>query len=96
MANRYGLSRSRDTADIGRRDLLASFLGASGTVLLEGCRSRDIGLPPGELVGPSVALGHSIRDGLRPSFPEQDLQETQVVIVGGGRRRAGGGSTSPQ
>ena len=84
MGNRDGLARFRNTEDIGRRDLLASFLGASGSVLLEGCQSREIGLPPGELVGPSVALGHSIRDGLRPSFPEHDLQKTQVVIVGGG------------
>ncbi|MBN80166.1 MAG: twin-arginine translocation pathway signal [Planctomycetaceae bacterium] len=84
MGNNYGRSRSRSTQDIGRRDLLASFLGASGTVFLEGCQSRDTGLPPGELVGPSVALGHRIRDGLRPSFSEHDLQETQVVIVGGG------------
>ena len=84
MGNRSGPSRSRSAADLDRRDLLASFLGVSGGVLLEGCQSRDVALPPGELVGPSVGLGHQIRDGLRPSFPEHDLQAVQIVIVGGG------------
>ena len=41
-------------------------------------------LPPGELVGPSDALGHRLRDGWRP-VPAADAWESHgTVIVGGG------------
>jgi protoporphyrinogen oxidase len=65
-----------------RRELLAAFLGAPA--LLAGCSPRVPPLPAGELVGPSVDLGHRLRDGWRPK-PADDAWETvPVVIVGGG------------
>src|SRR5258708_3832585 len=65
-----------------RRELLAAFLGAPA--LLAGCSPRVPPLPAGELVGPSVDLGHRLRDGWRPK-PAGDAWETvPVVIVGGG------------
>lgn len=67
-----------------RRDLLASFLAAP--VAAAACRSgaTDPPLPPGELVGTSVDLGHRLRDGFRPEPPADGWRDVPVVIVGGG------------
>src|SRR5687768_14535122 len=67
-----------------RRDLLVSFLGLPALVTA-GCQSgSDAPLPPGELVGPSDALGHRLRDGWRPVPPADAWERHGTVIVGGG------------
>lgn len=67
-----------------RRDLLAAFLTAP--VAAAACRSGagSLPLPPGELVGPSVDVGHRVRDGFRPEPPADGWIDVPVVIVGGG------------
>lgn len=66
-----------------RRELLAAFLG-SACVTASGCRSDRMQLPPGQLVGASVQLGHRLRD--RPVVPIQPDQwrSYDVVVVGAG------------
>ncbi|MBX9623775.1 MAG: FAD-dependent oxidoreductase [Gemmataceae bacterium] len=67
-----------------RRDLLAAFLGAPALVTA-GCHSDQVPpLPPGELVGPSDALGHRLRDGWRPQPSADAWERHRFVIVGGG------------
>jgi len=67
-----------------RRELLVSFLGSTVALSLSGCPAKWTPLPPGEIVGPSVFLGHRFRDGWRPR-PAADAWETcETVIVGGG------------
>ena len=67
-----------------RRDLLATFLGLPAAVAA-GCRSDSLPpLPPGEIVGPSDALGHRLRDGWRPTPAADAWERHGVVIVGGG------------
>ncbi len=78
--------------EIQRREMLAALLGMPA--LLAGCGSESpviptIGALPGELIGPSVEVGHRIRDGIGPSgnsvTPSADAwEETDTVIVGGG------------
>lgn len=67
-----------------RRDLLAAFLAAP--VAAAACRSNpgSLELPPGELIGPSVDLGHRLRDGFRPEPPADGWIDVPVVIAGGG------------
>lgn len=67
-----------------RRDLLAAFLSAPAAAAA--CRSgaRTPALPPGELVGPAVDVGHRIRDGFRPEPAADDWISVPVAIVGGG------------
>lgn len=83
---------ARETASRGliptmrpsRRDLLATFLGVPALVTA-GCHSESVPpLPPGELVGPSDALGHRLRDGWRPTPAADAWEKHRVVIVGGG------------
>jgi protoporphyrinogen oxidase len=67
-----------------RRDLLAAFLGLPAAVTI-GCHQTEAPpLPPGELVGPSDALGHRLRDGWRPTPAADDWEAHGTVIVGGG------------
>ncbi len=61
---------------VSRRELLATFLGG----LVVGCQ-RSATLPPGELVGASVDLGHRLR-GNPPTATA--WEEVPVVIVGAG------------
>jgi phytoene dehydrogenase-like protein len=64
--------------------MLAGLLGGSAS-LLAGCSQRGGGLPPaGEILAPSFAIGHRIRDGFRPRPPADRWQETDVVVIGGG------------
>jgi protoporphyrinogen oxidase len=63
-----------------RRDLLAAFLGIPAALAV-GCRGR-LPLPPGELVGANVLLGHRLRLG--PPPPPSTWKEVPVVIVGAG------------
>lgn len=63
-----------------RRDLLATFLGLSALVP-SGCR-RSAPLPPGELVGANVTLGHRLRQGPPPR--PADFESIPIVIVGAG------------
>ena len=65
---------------LSRRELLAAFLGLPAA--LAGCSVKRPPLPDGELVGPSINIGHRLRDGWRPR-PEC-WEEIPVVIVGGG------------
>lgn len=71
--------------ELNRRELLAAFLGAPFASTL-GCSPQNPPLPPeGRIVGPSVDIGHRIRDGALTltAAPEQ-WQNVPVVIVGGG------------
>ncbi len=65
-----------------RRDVLTAFLGAPAA--LAGCSSAAPPLPPGEIVGPSDAVGHRLRDDRPPTPSEDRWQSVGVVIVGGG------------
>ncbi len=68
-----------------RRELLATFLGIPALAALPGCSARTAPhLPPGELVGTSVSLGHRLRSASLPHVAQQDWQSARVVIVGGG------------
>jgi len=52
-------------------------------VALAGCApTAQPPLPPGELLGPSHALGHRLRTGGFP--PPSEIRKTDVLIVGGG------------
>ncbi len=65
-----------------RREVLASFLGLPAA--LAGCSSPVPPLPAGEIVGPSVGIGHRLRDGERFTPPAERWERCAVVIVGGG------------
>jgi phytoene dehydrogenase-like protein len=72
-----------------RREVLAAFLGMPFALAACGTRGGGFGggnahadLPEGEIVGASDAIGHLIRDGLRPE--PQEWERAGVVIVGGG------------
>lgn len=65
-----------------RRELLASFLGLPAA--LAGCSSPAPPFPPGEIVGPSVEIGHRLRDGERFTPPADGWERRGVAIVGGG------------
>jgi phytoene dehydrogenase-like protein len=67
---------------ITRRQLLAGFVGSSAG-LLSGCEGRRLPMA-GEILSPSVAIGHRIRDGFRPRSPVEHWVETDVVVIGGG------------
>lgn len=69
---------------MNRRELLTSFLGLP-LALSSGCGSFGHSLPPhGEFVGPSVDVGHRLRDGFRPQPTADQMTDVDVVIVGGG------------
>ncbi len=73
------------TSSLNRRELLATFLGASAAAVA-GC-SPSGNLPPlpdGQIVGPSVTTGHRIRDGWSMTPNPDRHRQTSVVIVGGG------------
>jgi protoporphyrinogen oxidase len=75
MATRGGLFCTR-------REMLAALLGLPAA--LAGCSSRRPPLPVGEIVGPSVSVGHRLRD-TRPPTPAKDRwSRVGVVIIGGG------------
>jgi protoporphyrinogen oxidase len=66
---------------ISRRDFLAAALGSSAA--LAACRKKpDARTFGGRLVGPSVGLGHKLREGFRPAPAAP--KRIGVVIVGGG------------
>jgi monoamine oxidase len=67
-----------------RRDFLASVstLAAAGVASLAGCTPAAPALPPGELLGPSLDLGHRLR---KPDFPPpSETRRVPVAIVGAG------------
>ena len=70
--------------DLNRRDLLAATLGVP--IMLASCqRSAPAELDfAGEIVGPSIDIGHRIRDGWRAAPSESDWTRVGTVIVGGG------------
>lgn len=70
---------------MNRRDLLTAFLGMP--FALAGCgrgQSDAARIPPGELVGASVGIGHRLRDGLKAEVPNDRWETRRVVIVGAG------------
>ncbi len=70
---------------MNRRELLTAFLGLP--IAMAGCRrsgNAAVPIPPGELVGASVGIGHRLRDGFRAEVPEENWQRRKVVIVGAG------------
>ena len=70
---------------MNRRDLLTAFLGMPLAVAGCGRRGgRKPALPPGEVVGASVGIGHRLRDGLKAEVPEDKWERRRVVIVGAG------------
>jgi phytoene dehydrogenase-like protein len=63
--------------------MLAALLGVPAA--LSGCSSRHAPpLPDGEIVGPSVAIGHRVRDARPPVPSGNHWSRLGVVIVGGG------------
>ena len=64
-----------------RRDFLAS-LAAASAASLTGCNRAPTPLPPGELLGTSLDLGHRLRDGAFPAPSE--TRSVPVLIVGAG------------
>jgi protoporphyrinogen oxidase len=71
--------------DWNRREVLAGLLGLP--IVLAGCGAGEESKRPeydGEFVGPSVDLGHRIRDGLHVEPAADAWESTGVVIVGGG------------
>jgi protoporphyrinogen oxidase len=65
-----------------RRDVLAALLGTPALASLSaaGCARRSV--PPGEIVGGDVTLGHELRD--HPAVESQALERVPIVIVGAG------------
>jgi protoporphyrinogen oxidase len=70
--------------EFNRRELLAATLGVP--IMLASCqRSAPAELDfAGEIVGPSVDIGHRIRDGWRAAPNENEWTRVGTVIVGGG------------
>ncbi|MCH2200865.1 MAG: FAD-dependent oxidoreductase [Fuerstiella sp.] len=66
-----------------RRELLLTALAGSSSMLLPGCSQTNAGFT-GELLSPSLDVGHRIRDGDLPEPAVTNWQESGVVIVGGG------------
>ena len=61
---------------------LASSVAAAGAASLAGCHGVRPPLPPGELLGASLDLGHRLRE---PRFPPPgETRQVPVVIVGAG------------
>jgi hypothetical protein len=72
----------RTAIPVHRRDFLAS-LAAAGIASLPGCSSSaTLPLPPGDLLGTSIDLGHLLRNPDLP--PPSETRRVPVVIVGGG------------
>lgn len=67
-----------------RRDLLTAFLGAPLAATACSRWGATPALPPGDLVGQSVDVGHRIRDGVRLTPSDDAWRDVSVVIVGGG------------
>lgn len=65
--------------ELSRRDVLAAFLGAPFAALA--CRSPEVALPPGVLVGASDRIGHRLRGG---ELPRPSRWETHYVVIAGG------------
>ncbi|WP_313953405.1 FAD-dependent oxidoreductase [Accumulibacter sp.] len=67
-----------------RRNFLTSVAaaGAAGAAALAGCRSTPAAVPPGELLGTSLDLGHRLRDG--GFAPPGETRHVPVLIVGAG------------
>jgi hypothetical protein len=65
-----------------RRDFLVSVAAAAGAASLAGCRSAPPPLPPGELLGTSLDLGHRLRAA--DFAPPGETRKAAVVIVGAG------------
>ncbi|MBI3866003.1 MAG: FAD-dependent oxidoreductase [Planctomycetia bacterium] len=73
-----------EALELTRRELLATFLGAPAA-LAAGCSPPVQSLPlEGAIVGASAAIGHRLRDGVRPTPAADRWQNVGVVIVGGG------------
>ena len=70
------------TPDPARRRFLQT-LGALGVCGTGGCLpAAQPPLPPGELLGPAIQLGHRLRDGIRRA--PDSIRRTGILIVGGG------------
>ncbi|MCM8610946.1 NAD(P)-binding protein [Accumulibacter sp.] len=64
-----------------RRDFLAS-IAAAGAASLAACRSQPPALPPGELLGTALDIGHRLREQALPAASE--TRKVPVLIVGAG------------
>jgi hypothetical protein len=67
---------------LSRRELLTAFLGAPFAAAA--CRQTPSSYPQGQIIGQSVELGHTIRQGLNLQVPAHNWGSRKVVIVGGG------------
>ena len=65
-----------------RRDFLNSIAAAAGAASLAACRSQPPALPPGELLGTSLQIGHRLREQGLPAASE--TRKVPVLIVGAG------------
>lgn len=68
--------------EVSRRDLLAAFLGLPFATA--GCQSHVTDLPEGEIVGPSVDLGHQLRTIRNFAPSDGEWERRRVVIAGAG------------
>ncbi|HNO13715.1 NAD(P)-binding protein [Accumulibacter sp.] len=64
-----------------RRDFLTA-VAAAGAASLTGCGSAPVPLPPGDLLGASLDLGHRLR--ARNFAPPGETRQVPVLIVGAG------------
>lgn len=65
-----------------RRDLLAGMLAAP--FLAAGCGASRRLPAEGRIVDTAANLGHRLRDGFKPTVPDDGWQDVGVVIIGGG------------
>lgn len=67
---------------IRRRDVLAGLIAAPW--LAAGCDAARRLPAEGRIVDTAVNLGHRLRDGFKPTAPDNAWQDVGVVIIGGG------------
>ncbi len=70
-----------------RRGFLRGVGAAALASALPACTRTQPPLPPGELLGPNVGLGHQLRAAIAPSalsVVPDEIRRTGVIIVGGG------------
>lgn len=75
-------SLSQSSLQFTRREILAAFLGLP--LAIAACKEPPPPFPEGQIVGPTVSLGHKLRDGINIKPNGEPPQRYPVIIVGGG------------